>query len=143
MVDSLGGYLNNIFGTVTNKGSIFEQYSKNFTKLANSIVTLTDTNKNQQAELRALREDNANLKKNVVTPDADGGQRQDIPSNPEFPRCGPKQYWVRGAYCWSHGFVIGKIHDGGNSCNKNTGQQVVYTWENTMGGTQSNKEWES
>ena len=55
MVDSLVGYLDNLSGAVTNGGSTFEQYSENFTKLANSIVTLTGTNKKQQAELRALR----------------------------------------------------------------------------------------
>ena len=56
MVDSLCGYLDNLSGAVTNRGSTFEQYSRNFTNLANNIVTLTDTNQNQQAELRDLRE---------------------------------------------------------------------------------------
>ena len=85
MVDSLGGYLNNIFGTVTNKGSIFEQYSKFFTNLANSIVTLTDTNKKNQADLWDLREENAYPKNKVATPDDGGGRRQGNPLNSELP----------------------------------------------------------
>ena len=45
MVDSLGGYLEKLSGAVTSGGSTCKQYSENFTKLSNSIVTLTDTDK--------------------------------------------------------------------------------------------------
>ena len=72
MVDSIGGYLDNLAGTVTNLGSAFEKYAENFMELENSIITLMDTNNNQQAELRALYEDNLNLKKKVATPNAGG-----------------------------------------------------------------------
>ena len=67
MVDSLGGYLDNLAVTVTNRDSKFEHYSENFMKLANSIVTLMDINKKQQSELQALHKENANLKNKVTT----------------------------------------------------------------------------
>ena len=41
--------------------------------MVNSIVTLTNTNKKQKAELRALRDRNVNLKKKVEMTDAGGG----------------------------------------------------------------------
>ena len=63
MLDSLGRYLDNLDGAVTNGDSTFEQYSENFKNLANIIVTLTDMNKNRQAELRSVRKENATQKK--------------------------------------------------------------------------------
>ena len=143
MVESLGGYLDNLAGAVTNGGSKFEQYSENFMKLSNSIVTMMDTNKKEQAELQDLREENANLKKKVVVPDAGGGKLQSTPSDVDFPGCGPKQFWVRGAYCWSHGSSFGKRHNSGNYRDKKTGHQIEATCENTMGGTQDNKNWDA
>ena len=128
---------------MTNGGSTFEQYSENFTKLANSIVTLTYTNKNHQDELRALREENANLKKKMETPYTGGCQLQGTLSNAKFTGYGPKQYWVRGAYCWSHGFGIGKLQNSGNCRDKKIGHQDAATRENMMGGTQANKNWDA
>jgi len=142
MVDSLAGYLDNMAAAVTNGGSTFEQYAENFTKLADSIVTLTDTNKKQQAELRALREENASLKKKLAASDAGGGRRQGSPSNTDFPGCGPKQYWVKGAYCWTHGYGVGKRHDSGNCRDKKAGHQIAATRDNTMDGCQDNKDWD-
>ena len=85
MVDSIGGYLDNLAGAVTNRGSAFEKYADNFMELENSIIMLMYTNKNHQAELQALHEDNSNLKKKVATPDTGGVRRQGNPSNYEFP----------------------------------------------------------
>ena len=73
MMDSLGRYLDILSRAVTNGGSTSEQYTENFTNLENSIVTLTETNKNQQDDIWALLEENTNMKNKVATPDAGGG----------------------------------------------------------------------
>ena len=111
--------------------------------LDNSIVILIDNNNKQQAELRDLSYYNANLKKNVATPNAGGGRCQGNLLNAKFPGCVPKQYWVRVAYWWSNRFGIEKRHDSAKFCDKNTVHKDVDTRENTMGGMQANNNWDA
>ena len=127
MVESLGKYLDNLAGAVTNRCSTFEKYSKNFTKLDNSIVTLTYTNKKWYSELQSLCKENVNLNNKVAMPDADGGRLQGTPLNSEFLGRGRGKYGVRGTYFCSHGFGIGKRHDSSNCHDKNTDHQNAET----------------
>ena len=54
MVDSLTCYLDSMASAGMNNSSVFDQYTGNFTKIADNNTTLANTAKKQQKELMDL-----------------------------------------------------------------------------------------
>jgi len=124
--------LDNLALAVTQDKDLLDQLVANNTVNTETIATLTATNKSQAATIKSQAEQINALKKKA----GEGNSR------PVYSASNPNPAWVRGKYCWSHGYGCTAGHTS-ETCNlKRLGHKDNATRANTMGGSDKNKGWD-
>jgi len=118
-IDRLGTALDNLALTAANTTTILQQLTFSNLALITSNATLTAANKK-------LSE--ASAKVPATTP---GTPRPPRPPNKPFP----------GNSCWTHGHRISQHHTNASCGNKAKGHKDATTASNTMGGSDTDKGW--
>jgi hypothetical protein len=124
-IDRLGKALNNLALTAANDTTVLQQLTASNLALSSLVTTLTMANKKLVDALAKA--------KATSPPAAMPGAPKPVQStNTPFP----------GNYCWTHGHQCSQHHTISASCgNKAMGHKDDATSANTMGGSKSNKGW--
>ncbi len=107
MTDSLEGALNNLAAAATSDRDTHEALVESIQTLTKSNATLSNTVDKQQKMITSLTIENNALKKQSAS--------QSVNSQfMEMKGTGPKSKWVKGGYCWTHGYGVGPNHNSEN-----------------------------
>ena len=129
----LDGYLDNLAAAATTERSTLTQLIENNATLTANVTSLTAS----VASLTSAYAILAAGRNNNNTGGTGGGTQQPRHSDRK------PSYLAVDGYCWTHGYRVRKGHDSANCKDKATGHKDAATRAQTMGGSTSNKGWET
>ena len=166
MMDQLSGYLANLQAATTNSGESMQQLmdanaalsaaagpgGNSLAKLVESNATLTTTNASQQKELTGSRIKIASLEKKLREQQSRRGGNADNANDSGSAiaytitrkiGCGNPREWRIGGYCHKHGYGANHNSTDCRAGGRDSSHKKDATRDNTMGGCQDNKGWDS